>query len=153
MTTPHRPARDDSRMAGRDGTDGGTERSAGIRGDDLLALGMTEGPALGLTLAAGRRLAAADGRDAALAAIAAVVREPAAHLDDPRLGGVARALAPPAGREPAAFAERDAPAPWASFCVDAEAGALAQMAHAMRLPVVVTRKYSPYLAGRSRRFQ
>src|SRR6185437_14617139 len=105
-------------------------------GDDLLALGLAPGPAIGLALRALPGAVAALGRERALAELAAVAAAPDAHLDHPRFAAVAARLA--AERAvPAPFTERDAPAPFRSWCADAEPEALGQMANALRLPSAV----------------
>jgi tRNA-splicing ligase RtcB len=108
-----------------------------VTGGDLLALGLEPGPALGAALRAMPEAAAEGGEEAALDRLRRVLADPGSHVADERFGDVARLLLQ--GRElaPAPFVERPRPAPFRSWCSDAEEGALAQMRSALRLPSAV----------------
>ncbi len=105
-----------------------------VRGDDLIALGLEQGPAFGVALNAMPRAVKRLGRERALSELQAVVAAPGEHTGHAYFGKVAEKLV--AGRANA-FAERDEPAPFASWCADAEPGALSQMHNALRLPSAV----------------
>jgi tRNA-splicing ligase RtcB len=107
-----------------------------IRGHDLLALGLEPRPAVGLALRALPAAVAELGREGALAELAAVAAAPGEHLDHPRFAAVAARLAAQRAA-PARFSERAAPAPFRSWCADAEPEALGQMTNALRLPSAV----------------
>jgi tRNA-splicing ligase RtcB len=66
--------------------------------------------------------------------LARVAADPAAFVDDPELGEVARAIV---GQVEGAFVEREAPAPWKRWGVDIADAAVGQMRDAARLPVSV----------------
>src|SRR5262249_22547745 len=82
-------------------------------------------------------VAAAGGEDAALDQLRRVLDDPSSHAGDEHFGDVARLLTQARERARAAFAERAEPAPFQSWCADAEEGALAQMRSALRLPSAV----------------
>src|ERR1700755_1832913 len=107
---------------------------AKIRGGDIRAAGIEDGPLMGVALTSMPRAVKELGRDGALEHLATVSNDPAAHTHDRLFGAVATKLI--AAREEAArrFVERDAPAPLVNFCADAEAGALEQMHNSLRLP-------------------
>jgi tRNA-splicing ligase RtcB (3'-phosphate/5'-hydroxy nucleic acid ligase) len=107
-----------------------------VRGDDLLALGLEQGPAFGVALNALPKAVKHLGREQALADLRGVVAAPDAHTGHAYFAAVARKLVDTRATH-AAFAERDTPAPFASWCGDAEAGALDQMHNALRLPSAV----------------
>ena len=71
--------------------------------------------------------------------IAAVVDDPAGHVDDKHFGELARALLPPkhpkTSRKP--FEPRATAAPWRQFGVDLDAKSIEQMTNACQLPVSV----------------
>jgi tRNA-splicing ligase RtcB len=108
-----------------------------IRGDDLIAIGLEPGPLFGVALNALPKAVKRLGRDEALAELGSVVAEPEAHTAHAYFAKVAEKLIDARAALPAAFAERDAPAPFQSWCADAEAGALNQMENALRLPSAV----------------
>jgi tRNA-splicing ligase RtcB len=106
-----------------------------IRGDDLVAIGLERGPAVGVALNALPKAIKRLGRDEALAELQLVVAAPAEHTGHVWFGKVAEKLI--AAAQSSAFRERAAPAPMQSWCADAEDGALAQMHNALRLPSAV----------------
>lgn len=112
-----------------------------INSTDLMAAGLKPGPMFGVALAAAQGAAEALGRDQALARVTAVIAEPLAAVADPYFGTLAAALVDQEARaalhEAQAFVERDEPAQFASWCADAEDGALDQMRNSMRLPSAV----------------
>ena len=108
-----------------------------IRGDDLAALGLARGPAVGVALNALPKAVKRLGRDGALAELGIVVAAPAEHTGHAWFGKVAEKLLAEQAALPVAFSERAVPAPLQSWCADAEDGALAQMHNALRLPSAV----------------
>lgn len=99
----------------------------------LRVLGVPNGPALDAAYTTMIRLFAkgADA-DSVSGRIAATVADPAAYTEDAEYGELARALTLPTNYTP-----RAEPAPWKSWCVDAEPGALQQMKNSMNLPVAI----------------
>ena len=108
-----------------------------IRGDDLIAAGLEPGPVFGVALRVMPRAAKRLGREEALRDLAAVVAAPAEHLEHAYFGDVAAALGAQAAQRERTFVERDAAAPYADYCPDADPGARAQMQNALRLPSAV----------------
>jgi tRNA-splicing ligase RtcB len=112
-----------------------------ITGADLANVGLPFGPLYGIALAATKHAASELGRDAALARVAEVVAAPECGAADPHFAALSAGLieAARAAEEQvaAAFVERDEPAPYASWCEDADEGALEQMRNSMRLPSAV----------------
>jgi tRNA-splicing ligase RtcB (3'-phosphate/5'-hydroxy nucleic acid ligase) len=108
-----------------------------VRGDDLVAIGLRPGPVFGVALNALPRAVKRLGREQALAELQEVVTAPERHTGHPYFARVAEKLLDDLAQAPVAFAERDAPAPFQSWCADAEQGALAQMHNALRLPSAV----------------
>jgi tRNA-splicing ligase RtcB (3'-phosphate/5'-hydroxy nucleic acid ligase) len=107
---------------------------AKIRGGDIRAAGVQDGPVMGVALRAMPRAVKALGRDEALERLADVASAPAEHTRDPYFAEVATRLIEAAAEAERRFVEREAPAPLVSFCADAEAGALEQMHNSLRLP-------------------
>src|SRR4051812_38882374 len=105
-----------------------------IRGGDIRAAGIADGPVMGVALRAMPKAVKQLGRERALERLAEVAKAPADHLTDPHFGPVANRLIEAAAEAERRFVERDAPAPMVSFCEDAEAGALEQMHNSLRLP-------------------
>ena len=114
-----------------------------IRGDDLIAIGLEPGPVFGVVLNALPKAVSRLGRDDALTELAAVVADPAAHLAHPYFASVASRLIAVRQQEAVRYVEREEPAPFASWCPDADAGALQQMEHAMRIPSAVVGALMP----------
>ena len=108
--------------------------NAKVRGGDVRAAGIQDGPVMGVALRCMPRAVKHLGRDAALARLAEIAAAPATHVDDPYFAAVAERLIADAERAERRFVERDAPAPVVSFCADAEPGALLQMRNSLRLP-------------------
>ena len=106
-----------------------------IRGGDLRALGLPEGRAFGDALRVLPRAVKRLGPVGALDELAAVVADPAAHLDHPYLAAVAERLVAAADAD--AFSERAAPAPFGVWCSAEETGAIEQLRNAARLPNAV----------------
>jgi tRNA-splicing ligase RtcB len=109
----------------------GNER---IRGDDVRGAGIPDGPVMGVALRLMPRAVRALGREGALMALAQVTASPDKGLADEHFGGVAERIIKEREKREARFAERDAPAPFANFCPDAEAGAMRQMNNSLRIP-------------------
>ena len=99
----------------------------------LRALGVPNGPALDAAYTAMLRLFSkgADA-DAVAGRISSIVAAPAEYVGDSEFGELAGALSLPAD-----FTPRAEPAPWKSWCVEVEEGALKQMKSAMCLPCAV----------------
>ena len=108
-----------------------------VRGDDLLAIGLKQGPVFGVALNAMPKAVKRLGREAALAELRAVVAAPEEHTVNAYFAKVAEKLIAARATADAAFTERAAPAPFESWCADADQGALAQMHNALRLPSAV----------------
>jgi tRNA-splicing ligase RtcB len=108
-----------------------------IGGDDLLALGLEPGPALGVALKALPRAVERLGRERALAELRTVAAAPDEHLAHAHFATVARRLVATRAAAAAAFVERDALAPFRSWCADVEVATLGQMRNALRLPSAV----------------
>jgi tRNA-splicing ligase RtcB (3'-phosphate/5'-hydroxy nucleic acid ligase) len=107
-----------------------------IRGDELKAAGLEQGPVFGVALNALPKAVKRLGREGALAELRLVVEAPEEHTAHEYFATVAAKLL--AGRVAAVeFVERATPAPFASWCIDAEPGALSQMENALRLPSAV----------------
>lgn len=109
-----------------------------INGRELIAAGLEPGPLFKLALAAARRADSALGREKTLSTLQNVVRAPTQHTNDDYFAGLATAILDEIAASEAKLAddfhEREEPAPYASWCIDADAGALDQMHNAMRLP-------------------
>jgi len=105
-----------------------------VRGGDVRAAGIPDGPLMGVALRCLPRAVKHLGRDSALAQLAQAAAHPEQHTADAHFAPVADWLIEQASEAARRFTERDAPAPMVSFCSDAEAGALEQMRHALRLP-------------------
>jgi tRNA-splicing ligase RtcB len=108
-----------------------------IRGDDLIAIGLEPGPLFGVALNALPKAVKRLGREQALADLQTVVAEPDAHTGHAYFAKVAETLIAARPKPGQAFAERDAPAPFESWCIGDEPGALSQMQNALRLPSAV----------------
>jgi tRNA-splicing ligase RtcB (3'-phosphate/5'-hydroxy nucleic acid ligase) len=108
-----------------------------VRGDDLLAAGLPPGAVFSAALDAMPRAVKRLGRDQALAELRAVVAAPEQHTGHAYFAKVAQKLIASRARAEVAFTERAAPAPFESWCADAEQGALSQMHNALRLPSAV----------------
>jgi tRNA-splicing ligase RtcB len=105
-----------------------------IRGGDIRAAGIADGPVMGVALRCMPRAVKELGRDEALARLAAVAGAPAEHTSDPHFEQVAQRLIEAAAEAAKRFVERDAPAPMVSYCGDVDPGALQQMRNSLRLP-------------------
>ena len=110
---------------------------AKIRGSDVRAAGIADGPVMGVALTALPRAVKAFGREGALAQLARVAAAPAEHVEDPHFADVAQRLLEAQRKSDSEFVERDAPAPFTNFCSDAESGALMQMRNALRIPSAI----------------
>ena len=108
-----------------------------VRGDELLALGLEPGPVIGVALNALPKAIKRLGREAALAELRGVAAAPEEHTAHLYFGKVAERLIAQQAQLAVAFAERDAPAPFESWCADADEGTLSQMHNALRLPSAV----------------
>lgn len=99
----------------------------------LRALGVPNGPAMDAAYQTMLRLFSKGAEAESVAGrMAAVVAAPEAYAEDTEFGELAQAL-----KLPTNFTPRAEPAPWRSWCVDAEEGALNQMKSAMHLPCAV----------------
>jgi tRNA-splicing ligase RtcB (3'-phosphate/5'-hydroxy nucleic acid ligase) len=105
-----------------------------VRGDDIRAAGIADGPVMGVALRCMPRAVKALGRDGALARLAVVVAAPSEHAADDLFGAVAQRLLDEQRKREASFTERSELAPLENFCPDADPGALAQIQNAARLP-------------------
>ena len=112
-----------------------------MTGNDLISLGFQPGPALGLALSLSPAAEAVLGTDAARDILRAVAADPAAHVDDPHFGQVARALVAEASRP--RFQARTEPAPYRVWGEGLEPGAVQQLENAVRLPVAVAGALMP----------
>jgi tRNA-splicing ligase RtcB (3'-phosphate/5'-hydroxy nucleic acid ligase) len=111
-----------------------------MTGKELIELGFKPGPAIGLALSLVPRAEAELGAEAAARELRAVAADPAAHVDHPQFGEVARALCAAAARP---VREREEPAPYGVWGEDLEPGAVQQMQNAVRLPVAVAGALMP----------
>lgn len=105
-----------------------------IRGGDIRAAGIPDGPAMGVALNCMPKAVKHLGRDIALQRLAEIAAAPERYGDDPDFGPLAQRLVDDAREAARRFVERDAPAPLANYCGDAEPGALEQMHNSLRLP-------------------
>ena len=105
-----------------------------IRGGDIRAAGVQDGPLMGVALRCMPRAVKQLGRDGALARLAEVAANPAQHETDTYFEPVAERILADARDAERRFVERDAPAPLTNYCLDAEQGALTQMHNSLRLP-------------------
>lgn len=109
------------------------ENETTLTGAQLLELGYTEGKALGLALAAAKQHFAQREINETTAALAAVLKNPAAYQGDAALGAVAAELLKPVD---AVLPLRETPDPYKVYGADGiENGALRQIDIAMRLPI------------------
>lgn len=112
-----------------------------IGGRDLIAAGLQPGPLFKPAMKAARRADAQLGRTQTLDLLAQVVAQPIEHRDNPQFGELASAILDEIeaeqNRELQKFVERETPAPYQSWCEDADSQALDQMSNAMRLPSTV----------------
>lgn len=113
------------------------ETTTTITSSDLFALDVPQGATFGIALAASRTAEQAVGREAALVALANALADPDGHVADPSFGTLASQLVAERAQADRAFVPRTEAAPWKSWCVEAEDGALSQMENAMRLPSAV----------------
>jgi tRNA-splicing ligase RtcB len=105
-----------------------------IRGGDIRAAGIPDGPVMGVALKCMPRAVKRLGRAGALARLSAVAAAPADHGGDEHFAAVAQRMLDERRRAESVFMERSEPAPLANFCPDAEGGALAQMHNSLRIP-------------------
>jgi tRNA-splicing ligase RtcB (3'-phosphate/5'-hydroxy nucleic acid ligase) len=108
-----------------------------IRGDELLALGLPQGPAFGVAMNALPTAVKRLGREQALSELKDVVTAPEVHTSHAYFGAVAERLLAEQAKAAVRFVERDAPAPFQSWALDVDPGAIAQMETALRLPSAV----------------
>jgi len=120
-----------------------SQNDAKIRGDDIRAAGIGDGPAMGDALRCMPRAVKALGREGALESLRLVAADPTEHSDDLYFSAVAERLLAAVAKREARFIEREAPAPFANFCPDAEAGALQQMNNCLRLPSAIAGAMMP----------
>ena len=106
-----------------------------MTGNDLIALGFSPGPEIGVALRLAE--AAAPSMDAAQIKqrLAAILADPKWHESDPQFGELADLLARQS--ETVVYHERPAPAPYQSWGVDLEPQAVQQMRYAVDLPISV----------------
>lgn len=107
-----------------------------MKARDLLKLGMTPGPAIGVGLKVLPDARKAMGKANLQRDLERVIAEPHAHADHPHLGLLAKALIEQQRRQ-ATFQPREEPAPYRIWGDDLEAGAVDQMRYAAQLPVAV----------------
>lgn len=112
-----------------------------MTGKDLLELGFKSGPAIGLALSLVPQAEAALGPDAVARDLREIAANPAAYLDHPQLGELARLLADEAARP--IFTPREAPAPYRIWGEGLEEGAVQQLKNAVQLPVSVAGALMP----------
>jgi tRNA-splicing ligase RtcB len=108
-----------------------------IRGGDVRAAGIADGPAMGVALSCLPRAVKALGREGALTHLSCVASDPPAHTGDPHFAKVAQRLIEDMAQKDRAFVERGDSAPLANFCPNAESGAMKQMLNSLRLPSAV----------------
>ena len=110
---------------------------------ELNNLGIPKGAALHAAVEAVRQAAEQGlGRAELRERIAAIVADPTAAVDDPLWGSLAQSLQKVStARE--RYVGRQQPAPWRQWGDDLEAGAVAQMADACKLPVTVAGALMP----------
>ncbi len=100
----------------------------------LEQIGLQPGRPFGLALELLRTLSAADGEEAALRQIAAVIADPEGHTADARCGDLATALIE---QRDTTFTPRDEPAPYQIWGQGLEQTAVDQLKAAARLPVAL----------------
>ena len=103
----------------------------------MRAAGVPDGPAMGVALSCIPRAVKQLGREGALARLAEVAATPERFEDEVHFGALAQRLVADQREADRRFVERDAPAPFANYCGDADPGALDQMHNALRLPSAV----------------
>ena len=106
-----------------------------MKGKDLMKLGLTPGPAMGVALRLLPKAVKRLGEEGAKGALRSVLEQPEAHLDHEYFADLAAKLVEI--NRPPAFTERETPAPYRVYGTGLEAGALEQMANAVSLPVAV----------------
>ena len=100
----------------------------------MRAAGVPDGPAMGVALSCIPRAVKQLGREGALARLAEVAATPERFEDEVHFGALAQRLVADQREADRRFVERDAPAPFANYCGDADPGALDQMRNSLRLP-------------------
>ena len=100
----------------------------------MRAAGVPDGPAMGVALSCIPRAVKQLGREGALARLAEVAEAPGRFQDEVHFGALAQRLVADQREAARRFVERDAPAPFADYCGDADPGALEQMRNSLRLP-------------------
>ena len=100
----------------------------------MRAAGVPDGPAMGVALSCIPRAVKQLGREGALARLAEVAATPERFQDEVHFGALAQRLVADQREADRRFVERDAPAPFADYCGDADPGALEQMRNSLRLP-------------------
>ena len=112
-----------------------------MKGKDLIKLGFSPGPAIGLALSLAPAAEAALGPEAALRELQKVAMDPTDHLDHPQFAELARALV--AETERPKQVPREEPAPYQTWGEGLEPGAVQQMVNAAWLPVAVAGALMP----------
>ncbi|MFN7119023.1 MAG: RtcB family protein [Saprospiraceae bacterium] len=117
-----------------------------LRGKDLIALGYTQGPAIGTAISVMHQHYKRKSFDEATEILKNILENPEAYLADDKLAPVSRLLLQKIEKEKAAqvHALLATPLSYESYGVEAiETGAIAQMETAMRLPVTVAGALMP----------
>ena len=86
-----------------------------IRGGDVRAAGVPDGPAMGVALSCIPRAVKQLGREGALARLAEVAATPGRFQDEVHFGALAQRLVADQREADRRFVERDAPAPFAEL--------------------------------------
>lgn len=117
-----------------------------LRGKDLVAIGYTEGPAIGTAISVMHQHYKRKSFDDAITMLKNILENPESFLGDDKLAPVSRLLLQKAEKEKAAevLALAEMPQSYESYGLEGiERGAIAQMETAMRLPVTVAGALMP----------
>ncbi len=115
-----------------------------LTGNDLKAIGFTEGKAMGVALKLAEQLYSALTVPEQLALLQRVLQEPAAYNQDAALGPLSAALTAPVPKAEEIIPLKEQTVPYHVYGAEAiEAGAIKQMETAMRLPVTVAGALMP----------
>lgn len=115
-----------------------------LRGKDLIEIGYPQGKVVGLAIHAATHYGKKAAKEDVLAALAGVLANPEAHVQDPIMGKVAEALIKQSQKDKQFFELHPEPLPYPTYGAEnIEPGAVKQMRTAMALPVTLAGALMP----------
>lgn len=118
------------------------DTAAALKGGQIVAMGLEQGPAVGVALTVYQELEREVGPEEAMGRLEAVIKDPLSYKDDARLGGLAEAIAEQRQAR-ASYQPRQELAPAAVFGEGLDPAALDQLKNAVSLPVAVAGALMP----------